>query len=48
VTFLTKLMRWNGKSVAMAFPVANVPAAGYAVIAQTTAQTQIFAAGKTN
>ncbi|MGB4107413.1 MAG: DUF1223 domain-containing protein [Alphaproteobacteria bacterium] len=48
VTFLTKLMRWNGKSVAMAFPVGSVPAAGYAVIAQTTAQTQILAAGKTN
>lgn len=48
VTFLTKLMRWNGKSVAMAFPVENVPAAGYAVIAQTAQQTQILAAGKTN
>jgi hypothetical protein len=48
VTFLTKLMRWNGKSVAMAFPVENVPAAGYAVVAQTTQQTQILAAGKTN
>lgn len=48
VTFLTKLMRWNGKAVAMAFPVGNVPAAGYAVIAQTSTQTQILAAGKTN
>ncbi len=48
VTFITKLMQWNGKSVAMAFPVGNVPASGYAVIAQTQQQTQILAAGKTN
>ncbi|MCE7886660.1 MAG: DUF1223 domain-containing protein [Alphaproteobacteria bacterium PRO2] len=48
VTFLTKLMRWNGKAVAMAFPIGNVPATGYAVVAQTAAQTQILAAGKTN
>jgi hypothetical protein len=48
VTFLTKLMRWNGKSVAMAFPIESVPASGYAVVAQTAQQTQILAAGKTN
>ncbi len=48
VKFLTKLLRWNGKSVAMAFPVENIPAAGYAVIAQTASQTKILAAGKTN
>jgi hypothetical protein len=48
VTFLTKLMRWNGKSVALVFPVGNIPAAGYAVVAQTANQTSIVAAGKTN
>ncbi|MGB4058498.1 MAG: DUF1223 domain-containing protein [Alphaproteobacteria bacterium] len=48
VRFLTKLMSWNGKPVAMAFPVQNIPAAGYAVIAQTAIQTEILAAGKTN
>ena len=48
VTFLTKLMRWNGKAVAMAFPVSTIDAEGFAVIAQTAAQTDILAAGKTN
>jgi hypothetical protein len=48
VTALTKLMRWNGKSVAMSFPVASLRANGFAVIAQTTSQTNIIAAGKTN
>lgn len=48
VTGLTKLMRWNGRSSAMAFPVQSMPGAGYAVIAQTARQTNIIAAGKTN
>ena len=47
VTNLTKLMQWNGKAAAMAFPVQSIPANGYAVIAQTGNQTQIYAAGKT-
>ncbi len=48
VTNLTKLMRWNGKPVAMAFPVGTIPASGYAVIAQSANQTNVIAAGKTN
>jgi hypothetical protein len=48
VTNLTKLMQWNGKSVSMAFPVQNLYASGYAVVAQTSQQTNIVAAGKTN
>jgi len=47
VTALTKLMRWNGKTVSMAFPVQSMGASGYAVIAQTDNQTHILAAGKT-
>lgn len=48
VRYLAKLLRWNGKGVAMAFPITDVPAAGYAVVAQSARQTDIVAAGKTN
>lgn len=48
VKHLTKLLRWDGRSAEMAFPVTDMPAAGYAVIAQRTNQTRIVAAGKTH
>ncbi len=44
---LTKLLSWDGASMTMSFPVQNMPADSYAVIAQYRDNSGIIAAGKT-
>ncbi len=41
-----KLLTWDGRPVNMAFPINNMPADGYAVVAQFKDHTNIIAAGK--
>lgn len=47
VTDIRKLLTWNGQPINMAFPVTDMPADGYAVLAQLPDHTDIIAAGKT-
>ncbi len=47
VTYITKLLRWDGMRSSMMFPLQGISGTGYAVIAQYADQTNIIAAGKT-
>jgi hypothetical protein len=47
VKHLTKLMTWDGRGGKLSFPVSEMTAQGFAVIAQDTKTRQIYAAGRT-